>query len=167
MKRIHNTISEKIIFKSVTQSRENSTGIGKPCGLWYGIDEAWLSWCRDNETDWIKPNNFEVKVNSSKILVLKNTIEVLEFCNQYIYEMYPRLFNINWAQVAKKYSGIEIHPYERIYYHREKFGEFIWHNGWDCSSGCIWHEDAVKSIKKIETNLISIAKSPNGMVADC
>ena len=51
-------------------------------------------------------------------------------------------YQIQWAEVASLYDGIEIAPYQferRLGYHSE-IGKAVsdWYYGWDCASGCIW-----------------------------
>ena len=62
--------------------------------------------------------------------------------------------NIEWGEVAKKYSGIEIknpdiYKFKKvpIGYRNEVY--MSWLYGWDISSGCIWNKNGIESIEKI------------------
>jgi hypothetical protein len=52
---------------------------------------------------------------------------------------------INWNWVMGIYKGIIINPYlyERRY-------TYLWYNGWDCASGCIWDTNCIKSIEYVK-----------------
>jgi len=56
---------------------------------------------------------------------------------------------IDWEAVAKRYTGIEIEPYN---WERRNSGpnnnysmSMLWYYGWDCASGCVWELDALVS----------------------
>ena len=114
----------------------------KPKGLWYGIDNAWIDWCKSEEyLDTEIYHKYEVLVNENNILRIGNQLELEEFEKKYGFyipkflEDFPHkdiVRQINWEKVQKDYGGIEINPYRRLLVCS------VWYSAWDCSSGCVW-----------------------------
>ncbi len=62
--------------------------------------------------------------------------------------------SIEWGEVAKKYSGIEIknpdiYKFKKVIIGYRNEVSLDWLNGWDISSGCIWNKKAIESIERI------------------
>lgn len=130
--------------------------VDKPEGFWYGFGEEWIDW---TETSWPERKGeyiYEVDINESNILQIKDYSELEEFTKEYgsIKQIYPGfIFFIDWPKIELKYDGIEINPY--IYQGRmEK--KTIWYYSWDVASGCIWN------MNKVNINLVGILK--NGII---
>jgi hypothetical protein len=143
MKRVHHTNEDVIITKDYP-SQVNDY---KPKGLWYDINLSWLDWCDGNMPDWTYKNHFELDIDKSKILLIDTEKKLLEFDNAYSIQLTQRssIKIMDWESVSKKYSGIEISPYQ--------YGcryDMLWYYGWDVASGCIWNFDCVKSINKFQ-----------------
>ncbi len=126
----------------------------KPKGLWYGIGIKWIEWVRTVMREWEHDNVFELKINQKKIKKITNFDELIKFSEEYNYvadDEFSKLYQdpdnyrrIDWPKVAETYSGIEISPYigaARMSVH--------WYYPWDVASGCIWENDAITSINKI------------------
>jgi hypothetical protein len=151
--RIINTNAENVDFRKVPASLQQ---IGsKPIGIWYALGNAWLEWIETEMPRRKKPYNFKIEVNLNKMIVL-NTIKAVEDFIK-LYAVLPSrhnpmnnnfiknwLIEINWPEVCKKYSGIELNPYFSQLHH-----DYMWYNVWDVPSGCIWKEDAIKRILKV------------------
>ena len=60
------------------------------------------------------------------------------------YKPHP-YFGIIWENIARDYSGIEICPYLHNFRYTQS-----WYYPWDIASGCIWKNDAIKNVKRIE-----------------
>jgi hypothetical protein len=131
---------EEITFKN-SPNQENRR---KPIGLWYGIGSSWVDWIRYNQPSWEKDFIHIVDVDLSKMKVIRNNKQLIEFHNEYFIKDEFGGNKIDWGKVAEKYSGIEISPFIVRYY-----SEIDWYYGWDVSSGCIWNSDAIKDIKKL------------------
>jgi hypothetical protein len=140
-KRIIITKNDNISFKNIN-SQESGP---KPLGLWYGIGTSWIDWVKEEMPQWDYNNVFEILIDESKILKITDFNELMEFTNEYLdnNEILSNYY-INWNEVSKKYSGIEISPY--IWEGRMKF---LWYYGWDVASGCIWKKDAIIGINMI------------------
>jgi len=145
MKRIHITDSE-VIIKSKTYCQFNKTH--KPAGLWYTINEEWLEWCKIEMPGWINKYQFELDIDLSKILMIKNTIDLKLFNKKYT----NSALGIEWNKVAEKYDGIEIQNYSYLMNHVKYDSIPLWVWGWDISSGCIWNLAALKGINKSLVN---------------
>jgi hypothetical protein len=131
----------------------------KPRGLWYGIDDAWLSWCESEQPNWIGKSFWKLDVDESKMLLLSPG-DLEGFTKEYLtapswagmrpkeYALLKKLSSatdwIDWPRVAKRYSGIEIKPYS--WKHRMSL---MWYYGWDCASGCIWRADALRGFEPV------------------
>lgn len=149
MKRLHNTSVAHIAISDRPYPQDKQ--IMKPHGLWYGINDAWIEWCRDNMPEWVKTNTFELEVDLSRILVLETELDAMVFNERYgkegLASVYiPECKYIDWKEIASQYAGIEIQGYTYSYFR----STCMWYNSWDCSSGCIWDLSAVKSVKKLE-----------------
>lgn len=133
--------------------------IGKPgCGLWYGINESWIEWCHSEMSHWLQPYIYEILVDESKILTIKDVDEFEafedkfahvpgfdpDFCHPDVLKNNLRNFysRIHWGKVADLYGGIEISPYRY-----EKRLTSMWYYGMDVACGCIWSKDAIKGIE--------------------
>ncbi len=123
----------------------------KPKGLWYSVEDGrgWRDWCEaeDFRLDCLKVAT-EVVINKKEILFIKNKRQLSNFARSYsrpIFdgEFFPYSY-IDWPKVSKKYAGIEIAPYLC----ECRLNSGTWYYSWDCSSGCIWHQDGIKCIKK-------------------
>lgn len=140
--RVVMTKSENLEFTD----RSSNQGLGmKPQGLWYGIGSSWIDWVRSEMPEWEEEHVFKIDVDLSKMVTIRNHEDLLEFDKKFGIDIMGGAYrNIDWAAVAKKYSGIEIAPY--IYSARM---EVSWYYTWDVESGCIWKKDAIKSIKRL------------------
>jgi hypothetical protein len=144
---------DKIIFKPTPIEKQK---IGpKPMGFWYGFGSSWLDWVRSEMPDWETDYAHLVKVNDTRILKISTFDELLAFTEEFGVEgdytfggSHPKS-NINWPEVAKLYSGIEINPY--ISKGRMKF---MWYYPWDVASGCVWGEDGIVSIELLDEDEI-------------
>lgn len=121
----------------------------KPRGLWYGIGDSWLSWVKSEMPDWEYDNVYKIEVDKSKIKIIRTYDELVAFDGEYGVDYESRIVlyngrNIDWGKVANDFGGIEISPY--IYKARY---EFNWYYGWDVASGCIWSNDVITDIKKL------------------
>ena len=149
MKRIVNTDRIELnLAKTYPQER----AVLKPRGLWYGIDNEWIEWCKNNMVHRVKKKIIELEdINLSKILIIENFKQLKVFSEEFSYKVDPYVNYINWEKISKKYSGIEIQNYYKIK-EKESFPDLdnIWFWGWDVSSGCIWDLSIIKSFKYYE-----------------
>ena len=122
-----------------------ATGV-KPKGLWYGIGTAWLDWVRSEMPEWESDNVFLLDIDESRVKVIRNFQELMEFDKEYGVESerYANWRSINWGRVSNDWGGVEIAPY--IYKARY---DVSWYYGWDIASGCIWGNGVIRGIKKI------------------
>lgn len=116
----------------------------KPNGLWYAIGSSWIDWVKTEMPEWETDNVFSIEIDESKIKKITNSQEITEFTKEYK-KNYHGFIIIDWRKVAQQYSGIEINPYLR-----KDSRKLNWYYTWDVPSGCIWNQDAITSIKKVE-----------------
>jgi len=152
--RLHNTNNSNFIWYSNFQYRENELGDMKPSGLWYSINNEWIDWCKSEMPEWIRNYFYEIDIDESKILILSNENEIISFHQKYNKNIFDSkiirstFHSIDWNRVKKDYSGIEIQNYDN-----DIMGlrlAYTWYYSWDCSSGCIWSENAVKNITLVD-----------------
>ena len=141
--KIHNSKRDKLVIINRVQNNDY-----KPVGLWYGIDNEWLNWCKSEMPNWIHPYNYVLELNKAKMVIITNLAQFDQFHNEYKRSILGSRYicYIDWERVALKYGGIEINPY---LWERRLPVECIWYYGWDCASGCIWNKEVVLKIKKI------------------
>lgn len=143
MARIHTTDIYKLTLNRL-KNCEQRVYQYKPSGLWYGIDDSWINFCKNNCKEKIQPLKFEIEIDLEKIFIMKDNYDLASFLTGYGNQFYHSMdsFIINWREVSKIYSGIEIPNYSLIK------NEYLF-RGWDCASGCIWDKDAILAITKI------------------
>lgn len=147
MKRIVNTRNEKLDLKRTYPSFPEEVFGLKPNGLWYGINEAWIDWCRSEMPEWIRQHNHEIKVDTSKLLVISSIEELNDFIRQYSRKTESSVIDcMQWNKVKETFMGIEVHNYRHIKWNLDYDMKNIWFSSWDVSSGCIWDLKAVKSV---------------------
>lgn len=124
------------------------------CGIdWYLTDDAMGSPC----SGYV----YTFEIDNSKMLVIKNSRQLLKFYQQYhvkddkhlqgVRELYinskhkPRVWKypylINWSRVYQDYPGIVICPYLE-----KNRMEYIWYYTWDHASGCIWNPELISNV---------------------
>ena len=138
------TAKSPVVLHPVDWGGEKPSDYSKPPGLWYAAGNAWVEWCRSEIPEWLQGIRFcyQVDIDTTKILQLKNAEEIDDFTRQFGIEVIPGLtrhIGIDWHKVAKQFSGIEIIPYCW-----ERRLEHAWYYGWDIASGCCWGIDAIK-----------------------
>lgn len=133
----------------------------KPRGVWWSCGNEWYEWCKGDMPDWCQyySHCYELRLNDDKILHLETPEQILEFTaeyggnNEYYFTNekqwmpvvtpgdYAR--DINWPEVAKLYSGIEICPYQYSLRLTSRTG---WYYGWDIASGCVWDHNVIEGL---------------------
>lgn len=110
----------------------------KPSGLWYALNNEWCQWCTGNFDSWLGQNNFELDIDLSKVLVIKNSDDLMDFYNTYK-KVSQGSSLIDYVALSERYSGIEIDNYHILKRTKEiPILERLWLLSWDISSGCIW-----------------------------
>lgn len=116
----------------------------KPDGFWYGFGEEWIDWTKTAGPERKGEYIYEVDINGSNILQIKDYSELTRFTKEYgsIKQIVPGvIFHIDWSRIELKYDGIEINPY---IYQARMDQKTLWYYTWDIASGCIWNLDKVK-----------------------
>ena len=122
---------------------------GKPKGLWYSIGNSWAEYIYYEIPDKIDFYNYlyEIKV-TNKIKIIDTIEEAIEFSKRYGDSNGYTTEGVDWGEVAKDYSGIEIKdPYN---FSRIEYNQLFWMYGWDIPSGCIWDKSGIESIEFIQ-----------------
>lgn len=115
----------------------------KPDGFWYGFGDEWIDWTETAGPERKGKYVYEIEINGSNILQIKDYSEIAEFTKEYESgkQIIPgKIFSIDWSRVELKYDGIEINPYVDQARIDDKF---LWYYGWDVASGCIWNLEKV------------------------
>ena len=119
----------------------------KPKGLWYEVDGDWQRWCAAEEFgDLAKQTIHHVEFGSENMLLINTLADLDAFNDSYAtkqrindnYGEFDFLVGIRWAEVAERWDGIEIAPYQWT-----RRLEYLWYYGWDCASGVIWRPRGV------------------------
>ena len=117
----------------------------KPRGLWYDVDREWEKWCRSEDWGWPdRPFGYRLEIERTRILVISSVSALRHFTTMNGTNDECRGWTINWANVASRYAGIEIAPYQWGCRH-----VLSWYYGWDVASGCIWDASVVQSIERV------------------
>jgi len=126
----------------------------KPRGLWYGFELDWLSWVSSEMPHLARTYKYlhEIKV-TEKVLSLKTIDEAIAFTKKYG-ENTGYSIGINWEEVAKDYSGIEVkdpYTWSRAI-RRTSENNLEWLYSWDVPSGCIWKADGIENITLVKSH---------------
>lgn len=132
-------ISETPIDSFEPISVEEQDTAAKPRGLWYACGTEWLEWLKYEMPHWAKGEQYlyRIHLDASNMLFLNTEEKVRKFDKSY-----GEGRAINWQKVAKRFSGIEICPYQR-----SLRNELSWYYSWDIASGIIWHQNAFDSVE--------------------
>jgi hypothetical protein len=140
----------------------------KPIGLWFSCGTSWFNWCMAEMPDWVtKKKVYNIILDETKILHINSLKKLLEFNKKYsIKKSFTGMSNnidtgkrekttdiytlINWGKVSSEYSGIKFCPYlEQKLRTKDKnyIENFTWYIMLDAATGCIWNQDALKTIE--------------------
>ena len=122
----------------------------KPNGLYYSYGTTWIDWVKDNEPDWEGDDVYYLDTNDSKILKLNTLEDIVEFGQTYgvKYEGRKNILRINWKEVSKKWSGIEIGQLVDDHFSTISLYREPWYEAWGVGQGCIWGEGVVRALSK-------------------
>ena len=164
MKRIH--VTNKPITELIDKTNLQADGIRgffKPHGLWYADGNSWIEFAKDWDST-SKEHQYELDVDTSKLLVLRTRKEVIDFTDEYFLKdetISTELLeygNVNWKAVAEKYMGIELPDYHKNNLRTmflDRWGlRYMWVDAIDVPSGCIWNPAAINKIEKIDYLLV-------------
>lgn len=159
---IHYTDKPLTAVHSIEQYDSVGKRFDKPRGLWISVkgDDDWAHWCASE--------SFGIGSLAYRIILAKDA-KILRLCGAEAIDSFtmhnrfnplgwpPSLgtesgWNINWANVARKYQGIIIAPY---IWERRLTSGCSWYYGWDCASGCIWDAAAVASIRQLKRSEVT------------
>jgi hypothetical protein len=161
MKRLVNTARKN--YDATRGYIQNPLFAQKPTGLWYSVGNEWMVWCKDNISDWLEENVWELNVVVSQILVIKSFEDLKRFQETYESHCEDNQFSyIDWNAVSRDYSGIEIRNYKEITeaFMLEDYFDLNWVTAFSCSSGCIWNLEAIRSVKRREICMDDV-RDPN------
>jgi len=111
----------------------------KPKGAWWSVGASWMNWC-EGESWNVGGRVFEVDVDVFNVLRIRSDDELHAFHAEFSaspkwYDFDASEWNIDWRQVAERYTGVEIAPY---LWRCRLNGPARWYYGWDCASGVTW-----------------------------
>lgn len=124
-----------------TYRQEELSPSSKPVGLWVSVDgpDDWTEWC---DAESLGRGAFAHRVTfqqDHRLLLISSLANFDNFQRKFGRGTYsPRHCGIAWAEVAQRYQGVIIAPYQWA----RRYSAF-WYYGWDCASGCIWDLSAI------------------------
>jgi hypothetical protein len=130
--------------------QRNATDYGaKPAGLWFSVGDG-LDW-QALVTARYSPEEirFQTEVvffNLTDFLQIGNAAALDAFTTEYGLTRHDGKQAIDWARVARNFSGIIIAPHceERANYNQTR-----WYSCWEVSCGCVWAVRAVKTLRPL------------------
>lgn len=140
------------LFESLRQSPQYPRPYDKPNGLWYSCGDEWFQFILgEGKSLGVKRYIYEIQLNTEFVLTIPTAAGIRRFTEDYSpadYKTDPLALLtqrswIEWGKVAKRYSGVEIVPYQ---WSERLSMTNSWYYGWDVASGCVWDERAVKKI---------------------
>jgi GNAT superfamily N-acetyltransferase len=133
----------------------------KPDGLWYSFGSEWADWVAREMPKWGNDYDYLHKIDVTNRVLRLDTIEkCLEFTEKFGELNRIGDYLINWYNVSKVYSGIEVTEPRKFwatqFHNTDKntndYRKLWWLYGWDVGSGCIWREDGIESIELVYGN---------------
>jgi hypothetical protein len=116
----------------------------KPNGLWYAFGRRWIEFHPSfHHEDHNLPPLFELEVDTSNFLKLTCEEEIFAFNKRYRLDDHESEFLVNWSEVASKYDGLEVAPFDRL------FTDAWWYQSLDIASGCIWNLNTITYTKRV------------------
>lgn len=116
--------------------------------VWFSWGRAWIDFLmHESDQSWAKKrisgitHVYEVELDPDRVYFIKNGKDFDLFEKKYATKNRERVY---WNKVADRYCGIDIKLQKKT------VDDDHWYDGWDCSSGCIWHRDAVKGVKLLK-----------------
>ena len=108
--------------------------------FWLSVGDAWQDWCEHNSFDIGSRFVRNVRLDTSKTLVILDRADYDRFEKTYGFTHHCDILNmeytlINWDAVAKDYSAVLVH------YRQTGMGS--WTYGWDVASACVLRSDAI------------------------
>lgn len=99
----------------------------KPVGFWVSVGSAWEDWCRSEEFA------LDSLAHKSKVDICHDSVLSISEIDQFhdFFDQYGRSDTRENSKIGIDFMG------------------HIWLYGWDCSSGCIWDKEAIKSIEEV------------------
>jgi len=125
----------------------------KPLGMWYGFGDSWLRFLEEEAEYYAWALHridrarfiYRLRLDTRKILRLDGKRDFNSFTYKYGMALPSRgpkhNLLIDWEQVSKVYSGIEIRGCESW------MNEYLWYDGWSCASGCLWSGNGLRGIE--------------------
>ena len=119
----------------------------KPDGLWYSFGNEWQKFAKSSKlgSKHAYHSVYKIDLQDSKILSISNESELKKFTKEYLSE---NRFYIKWANVAKKWDGIEFPKY------LWRVGlpmKYLWYSTLDVASGCVWNTNSILNVTKVNT----------------
>lgn len=156
--RISNTAEPEIDMQRKYLQTEEGFPQLKPIGLWYSIGEAWHEWATECLPERICKNNFELIIDTSRMLIIQDWQNMDELHARYEIDIHGLaiLKTIDWTKVIKDYAGIEFKNYYTLKaesFYREQMCTWFW--SVDVPSGCIWDLSAITDYRpyKVSTKI--------------
>lgn len=157
-------VTEKKLTKLI-QKKYTQKITFKPFGFWISYKNDWLISGMDmgipqdryNKESYMYEIQFKngiftkslSEIKKGKILKISTKNDLINFHNKYkhaVTERKRRYNCINWINVSKDFSGIEIVPYQ----HSLRM-TYDWYYSFDVASGCIWDNAVFKKISLTHT----------------
>jgi hypothetical protein len=124
----------------------------KPNGLWVSVGDSWKQWseCEEFRLDNLAQVSEVVLKEDALVLHISTYGQLQDFAREYRApspewsrsdSSYMQSYWMDWARVASEFQGILIAPYSWSARH-----DYMWYNGWDCASGCIWDAEALDMV---------------------
>lgn len=136
----------------------------KPDGLWYEINNCFLSYPHCWKGDYM----YKIEIDTKCLYSISTFEELKRFQRKYatirwIYllskEKSDKFYFIDWGKVSEKYCGFEVKNFRKIKkqikesykYHTSYMNnrKYNWFYTLDASSGCIWDLTAVKNVSYV------------------
>jgi len=140
--------------RTVEQTEDRRSGIGKPLGLWVSCegDDDWPSWCKSEKFGAPFDHATEIKLwRTAPVLHISDATQLRIFNERFSRpDRSHSLDRIDWGKVAQAYHGVIISPY---LYDCRLDHDVFWYYTWDCASGCIWNAKAIKELTPLQSPL--------------
>ena len=134
---------------ALSRIRQGGHAIGrKPHGLWFSPGSEWQDWVlKEWDHHRLGQHSYKVDLDFDRILRIETLAQLQAFTAEYGLPYMNltddgTISHVDWNEVARRYGGIEIAPYQPQY----RMFEECWYAPWDVASGCVWDLNVIQSV---------------------
>lgn len=129
--------------------------MNKPIGgFWASVDDGWERWCASEMPEWLGRSRYSVKLRDDAIICVISGIDDLDLLPREVCSGPLAVSGHGAVGVGIDFEALS-HMCDGVIVDIDRGGPELYNEfyGWDCSSVCIFHADAVAGLSPSEPYL--------------